>query len=922
MSKAIVTGLQQLVHGYRRGHEQLASSVRLSREDSELVTRLSDLSGSLSGSATFAPYVSAYPLPSGTYYAIARTWPDHEAPRSGCVLTHTLLVPSAEWALFDNPRSVEASFHKPTRESLESYRHSCEVAASQYMPPAPLPDRSAWSLVDFAWRFFGEGRRAIVWLDERLADELLWIVLRSLWPEIRSVFSACTYCLQPRSLTVRPFDLMFAPSGSRSRFLNLTPEQLVDERRQTGGIPKDHMARWRALAEMMVGRSGLAHALGMEDLWGVLDDDPTCMRRLLGLREVMESNAVDPLVAVGALDLVESLARDPAVAVGTKTRLARKAVDVVEATVAPRDALTSLILVQDRLRRPGFELIEGEVGPLIARSVARRATADVFDVVESLGQSEVAFEGGASWVARGFAEGLAELAKESPRSLLALGSAPDIARVVLRKNPVAAGIYASMALEEWQSGRGEQDAVLTWLISVRDTDIRTSVRRAVLPRLRNAPASFAEELLRELAPEEVGPLLEAMFTDPNQRPNVPLAVRIAEEGSKSARSWVIRALRNGVQVPEMVQAATYPLDHTGLGELLNDCTSGKWPDRRGILVALLQRCEGWRLPNWIEEAASVDPRLWVCLLSSGPGPSAPRGEQLVRLLAGVRDVPFADWPSVLLLIPALAEEPFFNELIRLAMRSVVPAQVARGDVDSHLAALTNHPVVEPWFVTVPTAELRNLVTWGTPSSEKAWSGAWQWLAGAPAGLYRRSPSPLPEVIESLLRARPQVWPPSASTWWAVLLERASEESRDRRVQVLLCVQALRFGLGHAQLPMSQVVSVAFRPVYQAVTESQAFTSETGPLFSILDWDRGKELRRQLADVFFRAGWPAIHLVEAAGDVRLLRKLFKRVVRRPGGERYLRSAVEIPTSKENQELQNLIRALRGMLDAPDFFEEWE
>lgn len=63
--------IEQLVHGYRRGHELLAGSVRLPARDAELVTRLSDLSGSLSGAPEFDSYLTVYPLPSGTYFAVA-----------------------------------------------------------------------------------------------------------------------------------------------------------------------------------------------------------------------------------------------------------------------------------------------------------------------------------------------------------------------------------------------------------------------------------------------------------------------------------------------------------------------------------------------------------------------------------------------------------------------------------------------------------------------------------------------------------------------------------------------------------------------------------------------------------------------------------------------------------------------------------
>src|SRR5437868_6855758 len=99
------TQIHQLLHGYRRGHQLLASSMNLPIGLSELVTRLSDLSGLLMGDAEFEPYLTSYPLPGSDFYALAKTWPDHQASRSGCVLTHTLLIPQETWASASDPRA-------------------------------------------------------------------------------------------------------------------------------------------------------------------------------------------------------------------------------------------------------------------------------------------------------------------------------------------------------------------------------------------------------------------------------------------------------------------------------------------------------------------------------------------------------------------------------------------------------------------------------------------------------------------------------------------------------------------------------------------------------------------------------------------------------------------------------------------------
>ncbi|MFB2015660.1 hypothetical protein ACEZAT_05250, partial [Shigella flexneri] len=86
------------IHGYRKGHQLLASSILLSKEDQAIVDRLSDVAGPLRPKEQFEPYLTAYPLPSGTYYVIARTWQDHSVPRAGCVRTKSLLINSNVWA--------------------------------------------------------------------------------------------------------------------------------------------------------------------------------------------------------------------------------------------------------------------------------------------------------------------------------------------------------------------------------------------------------------------------------------------------------------------------------------------------------------------------------------------------------------------------------------------------------------------------------------------------------------------------------------------------------------------------------------------------------------------------------------------------------------------------------------------------------
>lgn len=73
--------VHQLVHGYKKGHTELSTTANLPDDDSELITRLSDLSGSISSKGKLPHYVTLYPLKNKKYFAVAKTWPDLDAKR-------------------------------------------------------------------------------------------------------------------------------------------------------------------------------------------------------------------------------------------------------------------------------------------------------------------------------------------------------------------------------------------------------------------------------------------------------------------------------------------------------------------------------------------------------------------------------------------------------------------------------------------------------------------------------------------------------------------------------------------------------------------------------------------------------------------------------------------------------------------------
>ena len=208
-------------------------------------------------------------------------------------------------------------------------------------------------------------------------------------------------------------------------------------------------------------------------------------------------------------------------------------------------------------------------------------------------------------------------------------------------------------------------------------------------------------------------------------------------------------------------------------------------------------------------------------------------------------------------------------------------------------------------------------TW---SSALRWLNAWRWIAFAPSGLYTRKPTPVSDLIDVLCRLHHSEWTQKVSDTWSQILHRARLESHSDCLA--LCVQALKFAFDNSNLPLGAVITEAFHEVYVAVTGSSTFPSEAEPLFGFFDWDKGKELRRNLIDTFLRSEWPPGDLVIAVADVRLLRKIFKRLMRKPNGEQYARTALADLEHRTDQSAVTLARALQDMLDNPDFYEAWD
>lgn len=319
------------IHGYRKGHQLLASSVVLSKDDQSVVDRLSDVAGPLRPREEFKPYLSAYPLPSGIYYVIARTWQDLTVPRAGCVRTKSVLLDAAAWSrrppLLPTFRLL-ASAELPTE--TDATRIELEEQFEERLPPAP--NFSASELLE---ALFLEDQKPVVVFDAPDPELIALRLLTALWPDIRRTFSLSTFALSPRKIGGRDLDLVFAPSNAKAKFSDW-PGRRVD-----GRLSQTDRHRWTGAIVRRVFEEPVPRLLSDReiDLLGKRDADSAAALRIALLwDELIDKLDRTPTAALGLLDIANSGMVSNVAAVKSLEPLLAEATSRAAASLPPNDA--------------------------------------------------------------------------------------------------------------------------------------------------------------------------------------------------------------------------------------------------------------------------------------------------------------------------------------------------------------------------------------------------------------------------------------------------------------------------------------------------------------------------------------------------------------------------------------------------------
>lgn len=914
MTRLIV---HQLLHGYRKGHQLLAGSVRLGGEATDLVARLSDLSGTLPPNTQLRPYLTTYPVTGSRYYAVATTRLDVDAPRSGCVLTHTLLVDEGDWARLRSPAVLrrfldleiedEARFGSP----LTIDPTANESAAPR--SPLQLPGAS-----EFVAKYFGEGNRPVAWFDCEEPEEVLWAVLTALWPSLRKRFAACTYCLQPRSTADGPFDLMFAPGPSYPRFRAVACEGVI--RPSQPAVPAGASPRepWVDELSRLIFQSEAKSSVDDLAVFGpMLGEDPTSVRSLFLLRDLRSRLTNSPTAGVGLMDVLESVAPSRVDAAPYKQEVVGEAIRALDGVPAA-DALRCLFLIGERLAHPAFGSSANGAAPLLAAAVTARVPGHIVEAIANPCRSLAPPEGmqRAPYV-EGLVRGLEMEAGTAPVSLLSLRQHPETAGLVVGLSPAVARGYL---LGAKQAGPEALLPFVRWLGEVSEPEQRDRLREELLPDIdRDEEAPLAEQLLEGIPVGRVAWAMDLLSRStsgfgPDMIRGVACEI-LAGRHPAEVRAWA-RDAENWSAGSAEVVAASFGDAPEGLDE----CASYLGIDggrRSEVLAAYLERTGSGRFPSWLREYARASSAFLVPLLEPTGQLSARVERCVTRLLDEGLELPIARTPGLLATLDRLTMYGFFPRLAEQALRSAVKEFVAGANDLPSFAAWASTTWGLDWLERVPGGELCRLLRpeCGDPSS---WERAWAWLAWGPATIYTRAPAVLPSLVRALLPGPSDRMTDAACEAWVAVLRRAKGEA-DASTYLRLCLDAVGFAFAHTGIPLGAVVAEAFPAAYEAVA-----TSGVGDFgfFRILHWDRAKELRKSLIEAFLSSDWRPGDLAIAAGGEPLLRKVFKRVRRRWKGEFYIDRMLEDLSFRDEPHAREASQLLRELCADPDFYEPWD
>lgn len=834
------------IHGYRKGHQLLASSISLPKDDQMVVDRLSDVAGPLRPKEHFSPYLSAYPLPSGTHYVIARTWQDLTVSRAGCVRTKSILLDAEVWSrtppLISILRQL-SSAELPTE--MDAVRIDLEEQLEECLPPAP--DFSANELLE---ALFLEDVKPVVVFDAPNPDLIASRLLMALWPDIRRRFALSTFALSPRKVSGRDLDLVFAPSNAKAKFSDWPGRRVDGRSAQTG------RHRWTGTIVRRVFEEPVPRLLSDREtnLLGDRDADSAAFLRIALLwDELLDKLERTPTVALGLLDIANSgLVSNVAAVRSLEPRLAeatRRAAD----SLSPKDAWDFVGAIARKIQGCDMPASRMAVKQLAAH-LAERAPDGAISLLRQPDPNSAIDE-----LLPSIAIGLGNGAAPHVEQVLVEAPMDIIARLVSQGRVLANRVAQDDRLIERMG---------VVLINV-DGELAGRAGMMLLPFLiEDRQLSAAMPIFDKLDPEGIaaemrwlrdandfeGKQLSAALIDRAREINGLPAVRdVLISSNASARRDALLERT----VSPIATDVLWLLDEERLSE---------------AMIAALLTCVLRRADDRAFAKLFSDHRLGERMVACLPDDAV----DILARVAFLDSVPINTYIRVIQSVISKGDDVRKFEIAQHAMKRCLRNRF-NGDeaaVLSMLLGILGARLNGAWAARVglesdcdAAVASRNLIV----------------FERAPSAARLRIVEAIDEIARTL-HGRPSIdLTEAANDACARLMFDAEKTSRTALVDAAGWLMPSLLRARHQ--PVSLMIAALFPVIYRELAKA-GDVPDFLKVFPFFDWDRCKTARRELVDAFMSSSWHAGDLALTAYRCDDIARILKRVAKSYGGEEYL------------------------------------
>jgi len=920
--------IHQQFHGYKRGHQLLAGSLELSQDDQELIERLSDLSGSLRAKTKIYPYITCYPLQNNSYYALAKTWSDESALRSGCVITHTLLIPFDDWVNAQEPSAFRTLFKKiSTSDPIDAFKKPLRVYGNNLINKSysKFDVTVNEQLKEFVYKFFGEGIKPIVWYGVNCPDFIFWGLIKFLWPSARRTFSCCTLALQPRKVNNKYFDLMFSPHEYYPQFNKIPADNSIGYfSADLSNASFDNKFSWATdAASKIISGDSIFCLKRSKQILSHLNDEPISIRKAYLLIDLEKRISKSPTATIGILDIIDTIDPEKKNLISLRFHYINEAVKFANAIIDPRESLRFYCLLCERMDGLPLDDNDSETISCIKKQIGHLASKELKIAMESYLDLEKLEHANSHYIFfSGLLEGILDASCSNPESLLTLEKYPDFATRIICADTMVAVNYLKH-IQTLSTNNIKEEHLSEWLAGIKIENPLKELRCRLLPMIQYEYEShILEELVKGVGSyEELVEILDVTFSTTNGFSNEKLLSVLVEAFCSKFQSelheWACMTPLWSEGAAKLI-AHSFPVNIIGFQGLFNFKISSK--TRFAEIIAAFIRIATFELfPFWLRKFIKSNPQCVAILLEANTQLSFTLSDVILSIFSEVRDMPLARFFFLRNLLEEYRDTPLYKILIDTFFQSSITeyldGKISFGEYTSWMS-YCNQSIVE---IDLLYDNIERMMVRNKLYDSQSFTRYWTLIANAPPPFYKCSKRII-RIINVLSINNKRHWSKDVVSCWIDVISKSKRYS-DSEAFYYICGTALKVSFEGKDESLSELLIASFYHVYNLILNYKQYPQPVVDLFSFFDWDKAKELRRRLVEKYFYSGWPMYHLILAASDKSLIRKIFKRIYRTKGKASIYKILNSFDVNN-NSDSTGLILYFQSLANDPEYYEPWD